>query len=338
MTVVSPLRTTTSLALLALVVAVPGLARAAGTDAAAAEVLFRDGKQLMANGDFNHACPKLAESYRLDPATGALLATALCYERAGKLATAWATYTQAASRAKAEGSPDREQSARSKANELEAKLDKLVVNVAAGNPPEILVTRDGVTIGEAEWGVAIPVDAGTHVVEATAAGKTSFRTEVTARGTSTSRVTVPVLADAAPGATAAAPDSESPPPPAREEPAKDGAPFWTPLRIAGATTAGLGLVAVGVGTVFGFRALSLNSDSNAHGHCDENDHCDPTGVELRNDARDAGTISTIAMASGAVLLAGGITLFAVGAPSSQNASISIRPSLAGGSVALGGRF
>jgi len=338
MTVVSPLRTTTSLALLALVVAVPGLARAAGTDAAAAEVLFRDGKQLMANGDFNHACPKLAESYRLDPATGALLATALCYERAGKLATAWATYTQAASRAKAEGSPDREQSARSKANELEAKLDKLVVNVAAGNPPEILVTRDGVTIGEAEWGVAIPVDAGTHVVEATAAGKTSFSTEVTARGTSTSRVTVPVLADAAPGATAAAPDSESPPPPAREEPAKDGAPFWTPLRIAGATTAGLGLVAVGVGTVFGFRALSLNSDSNAHGHCDENDHCDPTGVELRNEARDAGTISTIAMASGAVLLAGGITLFAVGAPSSQNASISIRPSLAGGSVALGGRF
>ncbi|HEX5100315.1 MAG TPA: hypothetical protein VFV94_12485 [Polyangiaceae bacterium] len=334
MTAANPLRTTTSSALLALIVAVPSLARAAGTDAAAAEVLFRDGKQLMANGDFDRACPKLAESYRLDPATGALLATALCYERAGKLATAWVTYTQAASRAKAEHSPDREQSARSKANELEGKLDKLVVDVASGNPPEILVTRDGVTIGEAEWGVAIPVDAGTHVVEATAAGKTSFRTEVIARGAATSRVTIPVLADAAPGAAAAPPDSEARPAPAREEPAKQGAPFWTPLRIAGATTAGLGIVAVGVGTVFGFRALSLNSDSNANGHCDANDHCDATGVELRNDARDAGTISTIAMASGAALLVGGITLFAVGAPSSESVSVSVRP----GSLVLGGRF
>src|SRR5689334_1948856 len=90
--------------------ATTGHALAQDRDPAAAEALFREGKQLMADGAFERACPKLAESYRLDPATGALLATALCYERANKLASAWVAYTDAAARAKTEGALDREQS------------------------------------------------------------------------------------------------------------------------------------------------------------------------------------------------------------------------------------
>ena len=313
-------------------------ARAADADAAAAEVLFREGKQLMASGEYERACPKLAESYRLDPATGALLATALCYEKAGKLATAWAAYTQAAGRAKVEGSPDREKSARAKVSELEPKLDKLIVSVESGNPPEMLVTRDGVTIGEAEWGTSIPVDAGNHVVEATAAGKVSFHAEIVARGATTLRVTVPLLADGTPtaGPAQAAGAAESPPP-VRDEAANESPGFWTPLRIAGTATAGVGVVAIGVGSVFGLKALSLNSDSNADGHCVE-DSCDATGTELRNRARDAGKISTIAMASGAVLLAGGITLFAVGAPASPAVSVTVRPEVGGGTLVLGGKL
>jgi len=310
-------------------------ARATDVTSAAPEVLFREGKQLMAKGDLELACPKLAESFRLEPATGALLATALCYERAGKLATAWATYTQAAGRAKAEGSPDREQNARAKANELEGKLDRLVVSVTPGNASEILVTRDGVTIGEAAWGTPIPVDPGAHVIEATAAGKTSFHADLTTRGATTTRVVIPVLADAAPAARPPpAPDSESAPPLANAEKAKPS--FWTPLRIAGTATAGLGVVALGVGSVFGVKARSLKADSNADGHCTEAG-CDPTGTKLRNQARDAGTVSTIAMASGGVLLAGGITLIAVGAPSSQSVSLSLRPNVAlGSTLSLGG--
>lgn len=119
MLVASPFRTLGSRVLAgALVLALPFGAHAAEADSASAEALFREGKRLMDAGRYPEACPKLAESYRLDPATGALLATALCYERAGRLASAWAAYTEAAARAKQEGSVDREEIARDKAAEL----------------------------------------------------------------------------------------------------------------------------------------------------------------------------------------------------------------------------
>src|SRR5688572_6405870 len=145
-------------------------ARAEAYDSAGAEVLFREGKQLMNEKDYAAACPKLAESYRLDPATGSLLALALCYERAGKLASAWVAYTDAAARAKREGQTDREQGAKARARELEPKLARLIVNVEAPDTPGLEVTRDGVQLGAAALGSAIPVDHGEHVVEARAPG------------------------------------------------------------------------------------------------------------------------------------------------------------------------
>ena len=140
-----------------------------------AEALFREGKRLMDEGRYPDACPKLAESYRLDPATGALLATALCYERAGRLASAWAAYTEAAARAKQEGSVDREEIARAKATDLEPKLAKLVIELEPGaSVPGLSVSRDGVAVGEGVYGMALPVDPGPHVVEAQAPGRKPF--------------------------------------------------------------------------------------------------------------------------------------------------------------------
>jgi hypothetical protein len=49
-------------------------------DPVLAEALFHDGKAQMKKGNYAAACPKLAESYKQDPATGTLLALAVCQD------------------------------------------------------------------------------------------------------------------------------------------------------------------------------------------------------------------------------------------------------------------
>jgi hypothetical protein len=54
-------------------VASPTWADTSPTDKAASDVLFKDAKRLVAEGHVNDACPKFAESERLDPTPGTLL-------------------------------------------------------------------------------------------------------------------------------------------------------------------------------------------------------------------------------------------------------------------------
>jgi len=290
----------------------------AETDSAGAEVLFREGNRLMDEARYAEACPKLAASYRLDPATGALLATALCYERAGRLASAWAAYTEAAARSKQEGRADREESARAKALELEPRLAKLMVEFEPGAAVAgLVVTRDGAALGERVLGTALPVDPGTHVIEAGAPGKRTFSARVESTEGKTARVAVPVLAGEGPAPAAA------PPPPvesARDEAASGS--FFTPLRTTGVVVAGVGFVGLAIGGVLGAKASSLNADSEQN--CDGN-VCNLVGYDQRTEAQEAGTLSKVFVAAGVGLAAGGITLLILGAPEDPEGTASITP-------------
>src|SRR6187399_1063297 len=62
-----------------------------------AEVLFRDGQQLLAAGRISEACVKFRASQTAEPALGTLLNLAVCHEKEGRTATAWLEYAETAS-------------------------------------------------------------------------------------------------------------------------------------------------------------------------------------------------------------------------------------------------
>src|SRR5262245_35016638 len=107
------------------------IARAQSSSSAivAAEALFGQGRDLMAQGKYADACPKFADSQKLDPKSSTLLNLANCYEKAGRTATAWATYREAAALAKQEGQAEYVATAVKRADALFPKLSKMVVKV-----------------------------------------------------------------------------------------------------------------------------------------------------------------------------------------------------------------
>src|SRR5437868_13300873 len=120
-------------ALSALSIPWSALAQPAGPEAALAEVLYQKGRELMAQGKFAEACPKFAESYRLDAATGTLLNLASCHESEHKLATAWLEYSEAVNLARHDRREDRIRSAQEHLSSIEPKLSRLTVVV----PPSV---------------------------------------------------------------------------------------------------------------------------------------------------------------------------------------------------------
>ncbi|WP_146647378.1 hypothetical protein [Labilithrix luteola] len=125
---------------------------------ARAERLFEEGRALLDAGRFQEACPKLEESERLDAGGGTRLNLALCHERTGRLAAAYADYEESLGRALHDGRADRERFAREHLAALEPRIPTISIVGASG---AILV--DGVELHVAE-GARLRVDPGVHVV------------------------------------------------------------------------------------------------------------------------------------------------------------------------------
>jgi hypothetical protein len=310
---------------------------------AAADVLFQQGRSALQAGDYATACPKLTDSYRLDPATGTLLALAMCHEAQGKNATAWSEYAEVAIRAKRDGRPDREQAALEKVESLKGRLSHLTIRLSAEARSQIgvRVLRDGIEVGSGSLGVSLPVDAGVHQIQASAPGKRSFSTQVTVALDGASEIVViPLLADSVPASTPkAAPKRASAAP--TQEGTTTSPPAWTRLEIAGAIVAGVGVVGLGVGSAFGLHALSEKNASEKD--CDSNNRCgSQEAFQARKDSVAAADRATIAFVAGGVLLAGGATLYIVGHRSRSEKSpyVSATPYAFPGAagLALGGQF
>ncbi|HKQ71709.1 MAG TPA: hypothetical protein VJT73_20340 [Polyangiaceae bacterium] len=231
----------------------PALAQPTGADLALAEVLYRQGRQLIAEGKAAEACPKFAESYRLDAATGTLLNLASCHESEGKLATAWLEFVEAQSLARRDQRDDRARFAQERLARIEPKLSRLTVVVSASSDIEGLVlTLDGVAVQSPARGVPTPVDPGMHIVAASAPGRKAWFQKVNIEGAAQNvTVSIPLLDPEAPVAlsvpTSVPPPSPALPPIMADQPTT---PIPWPVYAAGGATVAFAIGATATGVVY----------------------------------------------------------------------------------------
>lgn len=297
---------------------------AASTDKVAAEALFEDGRRLVAAGKLAEACPKFADSERLDPSPATLLNLASCYEKVGRTATAWATYREAASAANAAGRAEYVTTAQRHAEALAPRLARLTVQVqhpVAG----LQVSQDGAHIDVHALGVPIPIDPGSHTIEANAPGYKAWASTVNvAQDGAQASITIPDLeplpTPEAPTPPVAAPvPVPSPvvsPSPAPVTPAPEAAHAGSGQRVTGVILGAVGVVGLGLAGVFSVVAKNDYNGSLTNCQAGNASLCNTTGVSQRSTARTYGDVASVAVAVGAAALAGGLVIW-ITAPSAE---------------------
>lgn len=318
-------------------------------DPVQAEALFRAGVDLLQKDDFAAACPKFDESMRLDPSLGAQINIARCREHEGKLASAWAAFRAASDLNRRPDGTFRDDQAQAFVAEriaaLEPRLPRLVIDVTP-DVEGLTILRDGRPFARAGLADPQPVDAGEHVVEASAPGYVTKRASVVAE--EGKRVAITITLERAVAAPEPPPTARPPvTPPAPKEEAPTGLGVRGFIGIGLASAGGAALIAA---AITGGLAASKESELesfDASGDCRKDEIDGRTRRICRGavaaDARDiteAGqglaTASTVTLFLGAASATVGLLLILTdtGARDEGAVTFSIGPS----HVALGGTF
>jgi hypothetical protein len=154
---------------IALSLAFSGPAAAQPRDPAAAEALFKSGREAMARGDYATACPRFEQSQKLYPTDGTLFNLAECEEHQGHFLVAARRWREGAEFLPPED-PKRPL-VLDKAMAAERRAAKVVLRLVSSAPPGTLVQLDGAQVAGAGLGVPLPVDPGEHVVLVRATGR-----------------------------------------------------------------------------------------------------------------------------------------------------------------------
>ena len=276
-------------------------------DPAAAREQVKLGYQLAQDGKCEEAIPHFVESLKLDPKAITLINLAACEEKTAKLADALGHWVEARSRAQTEGNAAIQEEAEKKAKALEARIPKLTV-VLAGATPDSEVVRDGVALGAASMGVALPVNPGAHTLVVRAKGHEDTSENVTIAEGENKRVELKL--GGAKGATA---------PSGGDTGAASGG--TSPLVYLGFGTA---IAGVAVGSIFGIMTLGKGSD--AKSACPSGACKDQAAVDDAKSGQTLGTLSTIGFLVGGVGAAVGIYGLVWGKPkASTSVAVSVGP-------------
>jgi hypothetical protein len=246
---------------------------------AEAELLFKRAAAHMDAREYEAACPLLERSNALDPSSGTLLNLAECYEQRGLTASAHGTFEAAREISIRTGRTDRAEVAELRKRRLEPMLRRLVIVPPNAAPKGMVVLLDGTPLDRTRWNVPLPVDPGVHLIRASADAVPDYVT----------RVPAPEA-----GATASVPI----PLPPREKEQPNPGPGLDGQEIGAIACGVLGAAGITTGAVFGLRSQSKHEQSDKY--CTGSSCWDDRGVKSMEDARSAGTASTISFIVGGV--------------------------------------
>jgi hypothetical protein len=286
-------------ALAALVVVVGTGAEARAQDAAAAEALFDEGKQLAAESRWAEACPKFAASQAADPSVGTLLNWADCLEKEGKIGSALLRFREAEEQLKA-ASDARATIAGERRAGLEPRAPRILIRSTTPPPTGVQLALDGERVpleGVAAAGVERIVDPGPHSVEIRRGDVVLEKRDGEAR----EGVAFELALDLAAIERAH---------PAVKPPEEKRTPKDPPSRATfalGWTLAATGGAALLVGGTLGLVALGAAGQAEEVGHCVDQ-VCSPVGVDDVQTAGDLAEAGQWIGLAGVALVAVGVTL------------------------------
>jgi hypothetical protein len=310
------------------VVCIAASAHAQPSDSvAAAEQLFEQAKTMMDSGDFVGACPRFEASLKLDPALGTLLNLATCYEKQGKLASAWGHYREVVALATKAGDTARIDIAKEHAKALEPRLPKLTIHAPKPEIAGLVVTRDDQPVEAAALGVAFYVDPGDHVIAASAIDHKTYSTHITINEAEVQEVSLPQL-QAAPHAKPAAGSVTT----IIQQQSDPG----SSQRIFGLTLGGAGIAALVTGIGFGFAARASYNSAFDDGLCHKDSYqCSAIGQDRIDTAHTRALVANVTGGVGLALIAGGAALYFTAPKQTQ---VHVAPTVGGAAVMIGGAW
>lgn len=288
-------------------------------DISAARALGQEGVKLADAGNCKEAIDKLARSEKLFHAPTTLARLGECQVQVGKLVEGSESLNKVVRETLAPNAPAAFAAAQERAKkvlaEAKPKIAKLKIAVAGPADNNYVVKLDGEVVPPANLNMNRPTNPGDHVVEASAPGyKTATaKVSLTEGGNDSVALTLEVDPNAPkPEPVAPPPPAANPsPPPPLPSPPPPAEPPPPPSRVPAYAALGVGVVGIGVGSIFGLLAIGKKGDVQ--------DACDgtkcPNSVQDNIDSgKTFGTVSTIGFIVGGVGLIAGAYLYITSAP------------------------
>jgi hypothetical protein len=276
------------------------------TDAAAAQILFEQGRSAARRGDLVHACAAFEQSQRLDPGAGTLMNWAMCEVGLNKLTSAWQHFNEAAQLLPP--GDDRTSFVRAQRRLLEPRLPRLKLQLAPATPIDTRISRNGVELTQASMSLSTPVDPGRVELVVTCPGRQTRRTVVELHEGEQLSLTLE------PGAEL--------PAPRRMTSAAHPAVASNLQRDLGLSLVAAGSVGVGLGLASGVMvtARKRTVDQHCPGH-----QCDAVGLRAADSGERWLVVNTLSWSLGAAALVGGTVLLVVAPDRKREASVQALP-------------